>query len=208
MFYDATGWLETMESIKKYDDVTGVILAGGKSARMGRDKALLKVEGVTLFDRVLYVMEELFTNVLIAGDRPDLGRTDLPYYPDLYPGSALGGLYTGLRRSKNDMIFVTSCDMPFPDANIARLIVSENKGYDVVVPRTPNGFEPLFALYNKSCLPFMKDMLEKDEFRIYDFYPLAHVRYLSVQEFPSNWQWLLMNVNTPEELERIKEKKQ
>jgi molybdopterin-guanine dinucleotide biosynthesis protein len=105
------------------------------------------------------------------------------------------------------MIFVTSCDMPFPDATIARFIVSKCNGYDVVVPKTPSGFEPLFALYHKSYLPFMKDMLEKNEFRIYDFYPLVRVRCLSIQELPSNWQRLLMNVNTPEELERIKEKK-
>ena len=196
-----------MGFLKKHNDVTGVILAGGKSTRMGKDKAMLRVNGVTLFDRVLHVMEELFTHVLIAGNRPDLCKPELPCYPDLYPGSALGGLYTGLYRSSKDMIFVIPCDMPYADANIARIILSQRKGYDVVVPKTPNGLEPLFALYHKSCMPFMKHMLEKQEFRIYDFYPHARVRYLSIQELPSNWQQLLLNVNTPEELERIKEKK-
>ena len=83
-----------MGTNNKFDDVTGVILAGGRSRRMGRDKALLKVDGVPLFERILGMMQGFFSNVIIAGDRPDLTRPGVPCYPDRYPGSALGGLYT------------------------------------------------------------------------------------------------------------------
>jgi molybdopterin-guanine dinucleotide biosynthesis protein A len=189
----------------KYHDITGVILAGGRSSRMGKDKATLKVAGITLFERTLQMMNELFSDVLIAGDRKDLVRAGVPCYSDLYPGSALGGLYTGLLASRYDRIFVCSCDVPFPDVEIARLIVSQPRRYDVVVPKTTQGPEPLFACYRKSCLAPMKDMLERKEFRIYDIYPRVRVRYLGEAELPSDWRWSLMNVNTPEEYNRIKE---
>lgn len=95
--------------------------------------------------------------------------------------------------------------MPFPNVNIARLIVSQHRAYDVVVPRTTDGLEPLFARYHKRCLPAMKDMLDRKEFRIYDFYPLVRTRYLGVAELPARWQSSFVNVNTPEEYNRIKE---
>ena len=188
-----------------YRDVTGVILAGGRSRRMGKDKAMLEMGGVSLFDRALRMMRGLFAEVLIAGDRKDPVRPGVPCCPDLFPGSALGGLYTGLMKSSHDMIFVCSCDMPFPSVNIARLVVSQDRAYDVVVPRTTDGLEPVFARYHKRCLPVMKDMLDRKEFCIYDFYPRVRMRYLGMAELPVDWQSSLLNINTPEEYNRIKE---
>jgi molybdopterin-guanine dinucleotide biosynthesis protein A len=189
-----------------FSDVTGVILAGGKSTRMGRDKAMLKMGEETLFERILAIMQPLFPHVIIAGNRPDLSRRGVPFYPDLYPGSALGGLYTGLFVAKTDNIFVSSCDIPFPASDIIRIILSEREGYDVVVPLTPNGFEPLFALYHKNCLPVIRDMLERKEYCVFDFYPLMRVRYMSVEELPPDWRLSLKNVNTPEEFNSLKDR--
>lgn len=195
-----------MRRIAQYDDVTGVILAGGKSSRMGRDKALLKIGEATFFDRIFNIFSVFFPHVIIAGDRPDLARPNVPCYPDDYPGSALGGLYTGLRKAKTDSIFVSSCDIPFPAPDIVRILLAERKGYDAVVPRTPDGFEPLFALYHKNCLPEIRDMLERGEFCVFDFYPLKKIRYVNVSELPQNWRLSLMNVNTPEEYDSIMER--
>ena len=99
-------------------DLTGVLLAGGRSRRMGRDKAQLEIAGKTLFERSLELLREFCATVLIAGDRPDLARPGLPALPDLYPGSALGGLYTGLAAAQTEWILVAPCDMPFPDRRI------------------------------------------------------------------------------------------
>ena len=193
-----------MQQNGDFNDVTGVILAGGRSSRMGRDKAMLKMGDETLFERILGIMQPLFTQVIIAGNRPDLTRPGVPFFPDLYPGSALGGLYTGLFVAETDKIFVSSCDIPFPAPDIIRIILSEREGYDAVVPLTPDGFEPLFALYHKNCLPAMRDMLERKEYCVFDFYPLMRVRYVSVAELPPDWRWSLMNVNTPEEFNSLK----
>jgi len=188
-----------------FPDVTGVILAGGRSSRMGRDKAVLELGGISFFERILTVFRSIFPHVLIAGDRPDLAGQDLPCFPDRYPGSALGGLYTGLLAAETPYIFVAACDMPCPDPELIQAIVASRCGYDIVVPRTPAGLEPLFALYGKACLEPMRALLEAKNYRIYDFYPEVRVRYLEPDEFPTGWERALVNVNTPEDLQLCKE---
>jgi molybdopterin-guanine dinucleotide biosynthesis protein A len=189
----------------RYPDVTGVILAGGQSRRMGRDKATLTVGGTTLFARLLAVMRGIFPALLIAGDRPDLARPDVPCLPDLYPGSALGGLYTGLRAAKTPYIFAVACDMPFADPRLIRAILERRAGRDLVVPETPAGLEPLFALYGKSCLEPMRGLLEAGNYRIYDFFPRVRVCPVGPTELPAGWERALLNLNTPEEFLRLQE---
>jgi molybdopterin-guanine dinucleotide biosynthesis protein A len=192
--------------MKKVNDVTGVILAGGRSSRMGRDKATLEVAGTPLFERVLGVLQDFFAAVLIAGDRPDLARPTVPHHPDIYPGSALGGLYTGLLKARTEWIFAAPCDMPHPDPELIRVLLEHREGHQVVVPHTSAGFEPLFALYHKDCLKPMRDMLEEGHYRIYDFYDQMSVRYVSEAELPPGWERSLINVNTPEEYSKIRKK--
>jgi len=187
-------------------DVTGVLLAGGRSRRMGRDKALIDFADAPLFKRSLELLLANFSRVLIAGSRPDLASAAIPVYPDIYPGSALGGLFTGLKAAETDWIFVAPCDMPYPDRRIMELLLQRRHGYDAVVPRTPSGYEPVFALYHKSCLSHMEELLRRGQFRIYDFYQQINICYLDPPDLPPGWQRALINVNTPEDLARIKEK--
>lgn len=186
-----------------YRDVTGVLLAGGKSRRMGRDKAMLEVFGEPMFRRTLKLLEDFFSTILIAGDRPDLAPSGIPVVPDIYPGSALGGLHTGLKTAKTDWIFVVPCDMPCPDIRIMELLLQNRNGHDAVVPRTAAGYEPVFALYHKNCLPHMESMLQQDQFRIYDFYQRINIRYLDENQLPEGWQKSLFNINTPDDFNRI-----
>jgi molybdopterin-guanine dinucleotide biosynthesis protein len=187
------------------EDVTGVILAGGKSRRMGRDKARLPVAGQDLFERVLAVLQGLFPRVLIAGDRPDLARPGLPAFADRYPGSALGGLYTGLQAAATPYIFVAACDMPHPDPELIRTLCALRQGQDLVVIRTADGLEPLFAVYGKNCLEPMRALLEAGNFRIYDFYDQVRVRYVGEEELPAGWRRALSNINTPQDYAALKE---
>ncbi len=188
-----------------YPDVTGVLLAGGKSRRMGQDKAVLELDGKSLFDRSLELLLSFFSTVIIAGDRPDLVRPEIPALADIYPGSALGGLHTGLQAAVTDWIFVAPCDMPYPDPRIVALLLQNRHGVDAVVPRTPQGYEPVFALYHKNCLPQMEAMLRQNQFRIYDFYQRIAIRYLDPPDLPDGWQRSLININTPADITRIKE---
>ncbi len=123
----------------------------------------------------------------------------MPAIADIYPGSALGGLYTGLHEAQTEWIFVAPCDMPYPDPALIGLILSQREGFDLVVPRTRHGLEPLFACYRKTCLAPMRELLERQHYRIFDFYDQVRVRYLEEDELPEGWQHNLVNVNTPED---------
>jgi molybdenum cofactor guanylyltransferase len=183
-------------------DLTGIILVGGKSRRMGRDKAFITWEGAPLFEKVLHIFRESFTTVLlVGGDVERYGKYGERILPDLYPGSALGGLYTGLYHAASDYIFVASCDMPYPSAALLRYLCSLKDGYDCVVPETAQALEPLFAVYAKSALPAMLDLLESGNFRIYDLYPRLRTRFVGVAELAPFAQdgRSFVNVNTPDD---------
>ena len=172
---------------------------------MGVDKATLEIRGETLFERQLNVFREVFPRILIAGDRPDLARSDVPAIPDQFPGSALGGLYTGLSNAGTSYIFAAPCDMPFPDADLVWFIVSHREAkYDAVVPRTGAGAEPLFALYSSSCLEAMQDLLKKGSFRILDLYERVNVFFLEESTLPVGYERALLNINTQADLERAR----
>lgn len=185
------------------DAITGVILAGGQSRRMGQDKARIEIDGETLVTRVEKVLRLFCAEVIVAGDRPDLARPDLPCYPDLYPGSALGGLYTGLFHARTPWIFAVACDLPFPSGALARALIERRNGYDAVVIRTAKGWEPLFAVYGKSCLNPMRRLLEQGNLRIFDCFADLHLCTPALGELPPGWERALANLNTPDDVRRL-----
>lgn len=186
-----------------HSDITGVILAGGRSRRMGRDKATLPLAGRTLFERAYDAFEPVFEQILIAGDRPDLASEAVSCFADEFPGSALGGIHGGLKAAQTPWIFVAPCDLAAPDPNLIRHLLPYRHNHDAVVPRTTAGFEPVFALYHKNCLPVMEQMLRADNYRIYDFYDRIRIRFVESDELPNGWQTALVNLNSPLDLEQL-----
>lgn len=191
-----------------FNDITGVILVGGKSRRMGQDKAFLLIEGLPVIERMITVMQGCFKKLVLVGDRPErFEQYGLPVLQDSYPGSSLGGLYTGLQHAETGQIFVSSCDIPFPDPELVRLICAEAGGYEAVVPATDNGLEPLFALYYKSCLPTMLAALEVGNYRI-----TSVLHHLNVKTIPNEQMKAvdpggkgLLNINTPQDYAACRE---
>jgi len=194
-----------METIAR--EITGVILVGGKSDRMGRDKAFLELGGKPLIERLLKVFSESFTQIVLVGDREErFASYGLPVLPDIYPGSSLGGLYTGLYHAATEYIFAAPCDLPFPSGEVLRHLCSLRNGYDVVVPTTAKGYEPLFALYSKSCLGPIKGLLDSGDYCAYAYYPQVRVRYVAYEElarFDRDGRAFL-NINTPEDFAKIR----
>jgi len=167
-----------MKPQARFSDVAGVILAGGESRRMGRNKALLEVNGERMIETAYRRMTELFDEVLLVTNTPEC----YDFIPcrkiaDIYPGMGpLGGIHAALTSSTAERAFVTACDMPGLNPRLIRELCSIQDGGDVVIPETPGGLEPLHAVYSKSCLPKMEKMLLAGERRILSFFDLAQVR--------------------------------
>jgi molybdopterin-guanine dinucleotide biosynthesis protein A len=189
--------------------VTGLILAGGKNLRMGRNKAFLEVNGRRIIDRTKDLFLELFDEVLLVTNfLLDYLDLNLRGVADLDPGKgALGGIYTGLFHASHSHAFVAACDMPFLNKSLIRHLVKLSPGYDVVIPKTQEGLQPLHAVYSLKCLPFMEELLSKDDLKIIDFFPHIKKREVLTEEILALDPKLasFLNLNTPEDLIRAKD---
>jgi molybdopterin-guanine dinucleotide biosynthesis protein A len=186
--------------------ITGVIQAGGRSARMGgRPKALMELGGRPIIERVADVVRAVADDVLIVTNTPDLyASLGLPMVPDAFPdGGSLGGIYSGLRAARGDAAFTVACDMPFLMVEVARLVTARAAEADVVAPRVGARWETLHACYGKACLDPMETRLRAGQLKIVDVYD--EVRVLAVAEEAiarhRDPEIVFMNVNTPEDLE-------
>jgi len=194
------------------EKVTGVLLAGGKSRRMGRDKRFLTLGGLTLFDRVRRVLETLFSEVLIvlAEEVPDLpvGKGKVVY--DVIPGcAAAGGLYTGLFFSTEPRIFAVACDMPLLQGQVISHMSSIAPQADIVTVKWGDDFQPMHSFYSKGCTASLEAMLRSGSYKIQNLFDHEHlsVQVVPAQDFqpydPGHISFL--NVNTPGDLERAQQ---
>jgi molybdenum cofactor guanylyltransferase len=188
-------------------DVTGILLGGGKSRRMGEDKRFLLVGEQTLFERTLGVLQSLFQTVcvVIAQDSPPL-ETEVPVVRDLVAGcGSLGGLYTGLKQAHTEYVFVVACDMPFLNPKLVRHMASLKDKTDIVMVRLEQGLQPAHAIYSRRCLPVIEEMLHARQLKIQYLatHPSLHTRIVPESELREiDHEGLsFINVNTPADLD-------
>ncbi|MDK2744820.1 MAG: molybdenum cofactor guanylyltransferase [Nitrospira sp.] len=188
-------------------DVTGVLLAGGKSKRMGEDKRFLLIGGSTLIERSVGVMCALFQQVcvVIAQDGP-VPSVRVPVVRDLVPNcGSLGGLYTGLRQSTDQHIFVAACDMPFLCSSLVQYMVALKEEADVVMALWKDRLQPTHAVYSRRCLPILEDMIRRHEVKIQHVaaHPALRVRMVMEAEVSriDHDGRSFRNINTPSDLE-------
>ncbi len=190
-----------MEKIK---DVSGVVLAGGRSTRYGKNKALVKLHGIPLIERVLDVMCPIFSNVIIITNTPDeYSYLELPMYQDIMKGlGPLGGIFTGLRVIPDNAGFFVACDMPFLNQGLIRHIVEIKAEFDVVVPRISGNMEALHALYRTGCQSNIQGLINSRIYQVFRFFNEVSVRYVDEDEvriFDPDLRSFL-NINRPEGL--------
>ncbi len=188
---------------EKIPGITGVILAGGESRRMGCDKSLLPLEGARFIEHIHRKLATLFDEVVLVTNSPGLyGEIDCRKVPDIYyRQGALAGIHSGLCHAENERAFVVACDMPYLSSEVIREICTAADGADVVVPRTDYGLEPLHALYHKNCLQPMEAVLDEGFKRIVKFFPSVQVHEVPASAFeqqdPEGRSFF--NINTPQE---------
>jgi len=189
--------------------ITGIILAGGKNLRMGKNKAFLEIMGQRIIDRTKQLFVDLFDEVFLVANSPlDYLDLNLRVVSDLFPGGgALGGIYSGLFHASHSHAFVAACDMPFLNKALISHLSTLSPGYDIVIPKMEDGWQPLHAVYSQKCLPFMEDLLQKKNLKIIDFFPKVKKREVTTEEIlPFDPQLVsFLNVNTPEDLARAED---
>jgi molybdopterin-guanine dinucleotide biosynthesis protein A len=165
-------------------EVTGIILAGGKSRRMGEDKRYLVLGEQTLLERGLEVLHSIFQEalVVIAQDSPPLG-IDARVVRDLVPEcGSLGGLYSGLMQATTPWVFVVACDMPFLNQAVIAQFTSRRATADIVMAKLDARLHPMHALYGKQCLPVLEQMIQARQLKIQAMVSQSSLRVRYVTE--------------------------
>jgi len=196
---------------KKFSKEFGaIILAGGASSRMGFCKSKIKMGGEYLLASNIETIRPYFKDVSLVVSKENsffrslpLRKLVNPYHPSCGP---ITGLLVGMKENiDNPFSFVMACDMPFVNLGIInRLMEIAKEGADVVIPHSPDGYEPLFAMYSRRCLPVFERMVRNSEFRIQKMFPHLNVKYLSTNEVmrldPGGKAFF--NINNKEDLEK------
>ena len=188
--------------------VSGVILAGGQSRRLGTDKAFLPILGQPLVARTVQKLAVLSDDVIVVTNEPALYaalRLPVRLVGDELPGQgALVGIYSGMKVARHPQTLVVACDMPFLCLPLLRYMTTLAAEYDVVIPELGGMFEPLHAVYGRACLQPMARLLAAGEHQIIAFFPEVRVRAIDQSEIdafdPDRLSFL--NVNTREDWER------
>ena len=184
--------------------ITGIILAGGKSSRYGANKAFVEINGVQLIERVITVMGSLFERLILITNTPhEYAHLNLPMYEDLIKGlGPIGGVLTGLEAISDESGFFVACDMPFINGDLIHYMVEVRDDYDAVVPRISWKMEALHALYRKSCLTAIRELIESNEYQTIKFFNKVRVRYVDWDEIRAfdPIRRSFFNVNSPQEL--------
>jgi molybdenum cofactor guanylyltransferase len=168
--------------------VTAVILAGGKSSRMGTDKSMLPVNGRPLIAHIADQLRGNFDEVIIGANDPEkYAFTGLPVIPDIVKDKGpLMGIYSCLKASKNDVNFVTACDIPVINIQLIDKMRLMATDADVVMPVTADGqFEPLFAVYRKSVVPHAEALLLNNIRKLTSLLDVVKVSFVELDD--SSW---------------------
>ena len=186
-----------------------IVLAGGKGLRLGRDKALVEIDGENLLQRVISRLSFLNSDIIlvVAGKQHILeisGYPKLKVVTDIYSGKGpLVGIYSGLLKSSSVYNLVVACDMPFLNKNLIGHMLDVSAGFDITIPRLGDMVEPLHTVYSNNCLKAIEKLLAEDSLKIDSLLKMVKVRYVEAGEIDSfdPEHLSFFNVNTKADLD-------
>jgi molybdopterin-guanine dinucleotide biosynthesis protein A len=182
---------------------TAIIMAGGDSRRMGIDKSMLLIKGRPIIEHICDQLRGTFSQILISSDEVEkLAFLGLKIIPDKMPGQGpLMGIASALGVSANELNLVVACDIPYIDIRFVRKMLAEARAVDMVIPTTGNEkYEPLFAVYRKSAIEAINQVLSSGARKISDAFAHCNVKYIKLKANQ------FTNLNTMEEYEEFRKK--
>jgi molybdopterin-guanine dinucleotide biosynthesis protein A len=192
----------------QFPNITLAILAGGKASRMGGvNKALLEFNGQSFINLIHQSLSPLFQNsIIISSNHQNFNIPNAHVFPDLIETiGPLGGIHSALINTTNPYVFIVSCDMPFVDPNIAKILVYEFliTKPDILIPRLNSYNEPLFAIYSKRLVEIIDSIASSSNGKpIADLLKLANTNYYDLHMTPEVIK-CFRNINSPDDLNHM-----
>ncbi len=190
--------------------LSGILLAGGQSRRMGVPKALLDLEGKKLYRYGLELLAGFCDEIFISAPKGLISHDKYPVIPDTFAGKGpLGGIWSCMQKATHDYCLVLSCDMPFMEAGLIRIVIrilirESNKDY-CLFSNEFNQPEPLAGIYSVRLLPLMKEMLDRKDHKIQNLIFRSEGITLQPLKYSPESKRAFFNINTPADLEKARE---
>jgi len=185
-------------------NVTGVILAGGKSSRMGTDKGLIDLDGKPMITHVINVLQKVASKVIIIANNPSYNQFNLEVYPDLFPEKGpVGGIYTALNCSKTEKNIILSCDTPFVNEKLLNNLLLQSKDYEITVSKFKNKIHPLIGVYSQSVKTIFEENLNKNRLKLGLVNQQTELNIVHYNDCDFD-EKIFFNINTPTELKECK----
>ncbi|MDD3501061.1 MAG: molybdenum cofactor guanylyltransferase [Candidatus Cloacimonetes bacterium] len=193
--------------LKHYDifkDVSGVVLAGGQNTRFKSEKSLIEVDDQCIIEKEINILKNIFAELIIVTDKEDIKNMfpNITFAKDYFNGCGpLAGLHAALKKCSTKGVFIVACDMPNLNERfiIKQLdLLEQNPNVLAVVPRHPNGYEPLHSFYHKNCLPFVEALLQQKKYSVRGFFNKISINWFDIK---SEDEKFFFNINTQRDLE-------
>ncbi len=187
------------------NEITAIILAGGKSTRMKKEKGLMLFGKKTLVEHVIDAIKKITNNIFIITQNPGYGKFGYPCYADVFQNKgALGGIYSGLTYSTTQKNLIVGCDMPFLSEKLLSELINETGEEDILLSEHKGKAEPLFSIYDKNCITHIRLLIEQNQLKITMALAGLKTRVISFDKedwFKGNE---FTNINSIEELKKYK----
>lgn len=192
-----------------YSDISGVILAGGKSSRMGVNKSFLKLGNQTIIERIVDLMKLTFTEVIIITNTPDEYKfLNLPLYEDIYKWKGpLAGIHSALTHSQTEKIFVLSCDVPLMSKEMIKHIIEYKTDKSIVFCEAAGYHQPLVGIYSKKILSAIEKFISDNELSdksFHQFLKIVDAEIIHPEKLSFYKDEIFFNVNRPDDYEYLK----
>ena len=181
---------------------TAIILAGGKSSRMGHDKGLLIHNNISFIAHIIATIKPFVNDILLVSDHGSHDTFNATRIQDIYPNSGpVGGIYTGLTYSKSDHNFVLSCDIPLLNGELIHFLKEQHeKDKQITCLKVEEQVMPLIGVYHKSCAPIFEHALIKKEFKLLNAIESCTTNIVAT---PEPLQQYTKNINTPQQYKQL-----
>lgn len=194
-----------------YNDITGIILAGGKSTRMGREKALLEVRGKKIIEIIVDLINPLFEHKMISTNSPsEFSYLGLPIVEDEFRyAGPLAGIHAALKSSGTEKNFIISCDVPLMSRQMIEFIITADSKKPIVITRAVGFLQPLIGVYSKSLVPVIEQILSDTSLKnsshksLHKLIDIAGAEILSPITLPFYKDELFFNMNNKDDYEKI-----